>query len=163
MNLDPLQGGGIAELIYRFRHSPPAPADSRPKPRLWWLDDLSAPPPRGHDVGTLLDHSRSADAAVDAALHAATAASGEGGGDVIARALAVIRESRKLYEAGVLRENPHVKLVNARQRGYLVFDVTPAGVDARLRVVDEKKRDSGVATAAQVRVQAGRPGVEVAG
>jgi len=66
-------------------------------------------------------------------------------------------------EAGVLRENPHVKLVNARQRGYVVFDVTPQGVDARLRVVDEKKRDSGVATAAQVRLQAGRPGVEVAG
>jgi alkaline phosphatase D len=66
-------------------------------------------------------------------------------------------------EAGVLRENPHVKLVNARQRGYLVFDVTPSGVDARLRVVDEKKRDSGVHTAATVHVSAGRPGVEVAG
>ncbi len=64
-------------------------------------------------------------------------------------------------EDGVRKENAHVKYVNGRQRGYVVFDVTAKGLEARVRVVDEKRKDSGVTTATTVRVEAGRPGVTV--
>lgn len=100
----------IASLISRFRHDPPTASSERPQPPshlLWWKDTPT------YSKNALLDQSRTADAAVDAAMIAFTSTGGkpgptdtEDGGDVISRALAVIKESRAMYEAGVLRGLP---------------------------------------------------------
>ena len=57
--------------------------------------------------------------------------------------------------------NPHVKFGNTTKRGYLAFEATRKGCDARLRVLDdEKSRASGIRTLASFRVEDGKPGVE---
>ncbi|MDF3297484.1 alkaline phosphatase D family protein [Streptomyces tropicalis] len=58
-------------------------------------------------------------------------------------------------------DNPHWKLVDAH-RGYHLLDIGRDGIDARVRVVDTVLRPSAAAgTAATLRVEAGRPGVEL--
>ena len=109
------QGNTIAALVQRFREAPALPSSERaPPPSLLWWRGGSARP------NNLVAKAASTDAAVDAALHAYTSttpsgsaaeeAQGEDGssgpGDVISRALAVIRESRAMYESGVLRGLP---------------------------------------------------------
>ena len=56
-------------------------------------------------------------------------------------------------------ENPHVKLANGEQRGYVRLEITPARCEVRLRVLDnEKRRDSALGTLATFVVEDGRPG-----
>ncbi|MFG3270660.1 alkaline phosphatase D family protein [Streptomyces luteogriseus] len=58
-------------------------------------------------------------------------------------------------------DNPHWKLLDAH-RGYHLFDVRRDGIDAQVRVVDTVRRpDATASTLASLRVEAGRPGVEV--
>jgi alkaline phosphatase D len=60
-----------------------------------------------------------------------------------------------------LPQNPHVKFGNSAKRGYMAFEATTTGCDARLRVLEnEKSRDSGVRTLASFRVEDGKPGVD---
>ena len=60
--------------------------------------------------------------------------------------------------------NPHILLANSERRGYVVFDVEPAQVRARLRVVDDvRDRGTGVETLATFTVAAGRPGAQLQG
>ncbi|WP_059012144.1 alkaline phosphatase D family protein [Streptomyces specialis] len=60
-----------------------------------------------------------------------------------------------------LPDNPHWKLLDPR-RGYHLFDIDRDGVDARLRVVDTVLRPAATArTGARLRVENGRPGVEL--
>jgi alkaline phosphatase D len=55
--------------------------------------------------------------------------------------------------------NPHIHLADSERRGYVVFDVEPARVRARLRVVEDvRDRDTGVETLATFTVRAGQPG-----
>ncbi|MDT0308337.1 alkaline phosphatase D family protein [Streptomyces sp. DSM 44917] len=58
-------------------------------------------------------------------------------------------------------DNPHWKLVDAH-RGYHLFDITPEGVDARVRVVETVRTPGAAArTQARLRVEDGRPGVHL--
>ncbi|GAA2395106.1 alkaline phosphatase D family protein [Streptomyces coeruleofuscus] len=58
-------------------------------------------------------------------------------------------------------DNPHWKLLDAH-RGYHLFDVRRDGIDAQVRVVDTVRQPSATpSTLAKLRVEAGRPGVEV--
>jgi alkaline phosphatase D len=58
-------------------------------------------------------------------------------------------------------DNPHWKLLDAH-RGYHLFDVRRDGIDAQVRVVDTVRQPSATpSTLARLRVEAGRPGVEV--
>jgi len=59
--------------------------------------------------------------------------------------------------------NPDLLHADTTKRGYTVLDVTPSGIDVRLRTIDnEKLRDSGVSTDKQYRVTAGKPLIESA-
>ena len=59
-----------------------------------------------------------------------------------------------------LPQNPHVKFGNTTKRGYIAFEASAKGCDARLRVLDnEKERGSGIRTLASFRVEDGTPGV----
>ena len=58
-------------------------------------------------------------------------------------------------------DNPHWKLLDAH-RGYHLFDVRRDGIDAQVRVVDTVRRPTATpSTLARLRVEAGRPGVDV--
>ncbi|MFF7789225.1 alkaline phosphatase D family protein [Streptomyces sp. NPDC007991] len=58
-------------------------------------------------------------------------------------------------------DNPHWKLLDAH-RGYHLFDISRGGIDAQVRVVDTVRQPSATpSTLARLRVEAGRPGVEV--
>ncbi|MDK1345235.1 alkaline phosphatase D family protein [Streptomyces sp. 378] len=58
-------------------------------------------------------------------------------------------------------DNPHWKLLDAH-RGYHLFDVRRDRIDAQVRVVDTVRRPTATpSTLARLRVEAGRPGVEV--
>jgi alkaline phosphatase D len=57
--------------------------------------------------------------------------------------------------------NPHIHLADSQKRGYVVFDVEPEQVRARLRVVaDVRDRATGVETLATFTVAAGQPGAQ---
>ncbi|MFD5315552.1 alkaline phosphatase D family protein [Streptomyces sp. NPDC127098] len=59
-------------------------------------------------------------------------------------------------------DNPHWKLLDAH-RGYHLFDIDRDGVDARVRIVDTVRQPTATAsTLAGLRVENGRPGVELA-
>ncbi|MGV9452902.1 alkaline phosphatase D family protein [Streptomyces sp. NPDC003635] len=59
-------------------------------------------------------------------------------------------------------DNPHWKLLDAH-RGYHLFDIRRDGIDAQVRVVDTVRRPTATpSTLAKLRVEAGRPGVELA-
>lgn len=66
-----------------------------------------------------------------------------------------------LDPAALSANHPHVRYANTKQRGYLVVELTPSGMHAQLRAVDEKRRDSEVTTPAAFTVVAGRPGLQV--
>ena len=58
-------------------------------------------------------------------------------------------------------DNPHWKLIDAH-RGYHLFDIDRNGIDAQVRVVDTVVRPTATAsTLAGLRVENGRPGVEL--
>lgn len=58
-----------------------------------------------------------------------------------------------------LADNPHWKAIDAR-RGYLLFDITPNGIDAQLRTISTVlTRNGTTATVATFRVEEGVPGV----
>ncbi len=58
-------------------------------------------------------------------------------------------------------DNPHWKLLDAH-RGYHLFDIRRDGIDAQVRIVDTVRRPTATpSTRARLRVEAGRPGVEV--
>ncbi|MEU6252377.1 alkaline phosphatase D family protein [Streptomyces sp. NPDC047043] len=58
-------------------------------------------------------------------------------------------------------DNPHWKLIDAH-RGYHLFDIDRNGIDAQVRVVDTVVRPTATAsTLASLRVENGRPGVEL--
>lgn len=58
---------------------------------------------------------------------------------------------------GLLAENPHIKLYDPSRRGYTLLDVTPARLEAALRVIDDpRQRNTGAATLARYAVVAGR-------
>jgi alkaline phosphatase D len=60
-------------------------------------------------------------------------------------------------------DNPHWKLVDTH-RGYHLFDITRAGVAAEVRAMDTVRTPGGTArTLARLHVEAGRPGVTLAG
>ncbi|WP_437060089.1 alkaline phosphatase D family protein [Streptomyces sp. enrichment culture] len=60
-----------------------------------------------------------------------------------------------------LPDNPHWKLLDAH-RGYHLFDIRRDGIDAQVRVVDTVRQPKATpSTLARLRVEAGRPGVEV--
>ncbi|WP_424858302.1 alkaline phosphatase D family protein [Streptomyces sp. SAI-170] len=62
-----------------------------------------------------------------------------------------------------LADNPHWKIIDAR-RGYLLLDITPGGIDARLRTISTVlTRDGETTTAATFRVDDGVPGVRQVG
>ncbi|WP_458243736.1 alkaline phosphatase D family protein [Streptomyces sp. MAI_2237] len=62
----------------------------------------------------------------------------------------------------LLPDNPHWKLIDAH-RGYHLFDIDRHGIDAQVRVVDTVVRPTAAAsTLARLRVENGRPGVELA-
>lgn len=66
------------------------------------------------------------------------------------------------YAAGVMRDNPFVKLHNA-QRGYVVCDFTPKLCTARYRVLDAvSSRGAPRRTLAEFAVEDGRPGARPA-
>lgn len=58
-------------------------------------------------------------------------------------------------------DNPHWKLLDAH-RGYHLFDIRRDGIDAQVRIVDTVRAQTATpSTLARLRVDAGRPGVEV--
>ncbi|WP_282699479.1 alkaline phosphatase D family protein [Streptomyces sp. CC219B] len=58
-------------------------------------------------------------------------------------------------------DNPHWKLLDAH-RGYHLFDIRDDGIDATVRVVDTVRQPVATpSTLARLRVEAGRPGVEL--
>ncbi|MEV5429159.1 alkaline phosphatase D family protein [Streptomyces sp. NPDC052701] len=58
-------------------------------------------------------------------------------------------------------DNPHWKLIDAH-RGYHLLDVRHDGIDAQVRIVDTVRQPQATAgTLARLRVEAGRPGVEL--
>ncbi|WP_328871351.1 alkaline phosphatase D family protein [Streptomyces sp. NBC_00287] len=58
-------------------------------------------------------------------------------------------------------DNPHWKLLDAH-RGYHLFDIRRDGIDAQVRVVDTVRQPTSTpSTLAKLRLEAGRPGVEV--
>ncbi|MFF4903706.1 alkaline phosphatase D family protein [Streptomyces sp. NPDC001260] len=62
----------------------------------------------------------------------------------------------------LMPDNPHWKLIDAH-RGYHLFDIDRHGIDAQVRVVDTVVRPTASAsTLARLRVENGRPGVELA-
>ncbi|WP_133912423.1 alkaline phosphatase D family protein [Streptomyces sp. NBC_00582] len=62
-----------------------------------------------------------------------------------------------------LADNPHWKMIDAR-RGYLLFDITADGIDARLRSISTVVTKNGTTTtAATFRVEDGVPGVHQVG
>ncbi len=61
--------------------------------------------------------------------------------------------------AQAMREHPDVRYANGWQRGYTVVELTPEAAVARVRVVDEKRVDSGIETVSTWRVEAGRLGL----
>ncbi|KAK1177470.1 alkaline phosphatase D family protein [Streptomyces sp. NBS 14/10] len=59
-------------------------------------------------------------------------------------------------------DNPHWKLLDAH-RGYHLFDIDRGGIDAQVRIVDTVVQPQSAArTLARLRVENGRPGVELA-
>ncbi|GAA3823520.1 alkaline phosphatase D family protein [Streptomyces coacervatus] len=59
-------------------------------------------------------------------------------------------------------DNPHWKLIDAH-RGYHLFDIDRHGIDAQVRVVDTVRQPTATpSTYARLRVENGRPGVELA-
>lgn len=61
----------------------------------------------------------------------------------------------------VMRDNPHILFGDARQRGYVVVDVTAERSTTRLRVVDDVTDPAtAVATQATFAIDAGRPGAQ---
>lgn len=61
----------------------------------------------------------------------------------------------------LMPDNPHWKLIDAH-RGYHLFDIRRDGIDAQVRVVDTVlKQQSAPSTLARLRVESGRPGVQV--
>jgi len=61
----------------------------------------------------------------------------------------------------LLAANPHCVFADAKEHGYGIVDVTPAGLDVRLRAVqDVLQRDTGISTLAAFRVDAGRAALE---
>ncbi|MFJ3665123.1 alkaline phosphatase D family protein [Streptomyces sp. NPDC090106] len=59
-------------------------------------------------------------------------------------------------------DNPHWRFIDAH-RGYHLFDIDRHGIDAQVRVVDTVRAPAATAsTQAALRVEAGRPGVELA-
>ena len=62
-----------------------------------------------------------------------------------------------------LPRNPHIHYARSDERGYMLFELQPGQLQARLRTVaDIWKADSAVGTAAQFVVEAGRPGAQKA-
>ncbi|MFE0255986.1 alkaline phosphatase D family protein [Streptomyces sp. NPDC059010] len=58
-------------------------------------------------------------------------------------------------------DNPHWKLIDAHC-GYHLFDISRDGIDAQVRIVDTVRQPTAThSTLARLRVEAGRPGVEV--
>jgi alkaline phosphatase D len=58
--------------------------------------------------------------------------------------------------AAVLPENPHVKFFDARPRGYVCCDLTPARLDVRFRAIDDVRNPAAaVSTLAAFAVEAG--------
>jgi alkaline phosphatase D len=58
-------------------------------------------------------------------------------------------------------DNPHWKLIDAH-RGYHLFDIGRDGIDAQVRVVDTVVQPRATpSTLARLRVESGRPGVEL--
>lgn len=55
--------------------------------------------------------------------------------------------------------NPHMHLLDAAKRGYIVFELGADRLDATVRTVDEKRRDAAVATQAKFAVQDGVAGI----
>ena len=69
--------------------------------------------------------------------------------------------SPKLF-ADIRAANPHIRYGNNAHRGYMVLDIAPERVEARLRAVATVKRaDAGITTAQTFTVEAGRPGIVV--
>ncbi|MEU1177588.1 alkaline phosphatase D family protein [Streptomyces sp. NPDC005820] len=91
-----------------------------------------------------------ADSAVVGAEFVGTSISSSGDEDLVAFAA---------EWAPKLADNPHWKMIDAR-RGYLLFDITADGIDARLRTVSTVLTKNGTTTtAATFRVEDGVPGV----
>jgi len=58
-----------------------------------------------------------------------------------------------------LPDNPHMKLVDSRQRGYVRVEVTPKAMRADLRAMESvDKRDAACSTLASFVVEDGKPG-----
>jgi alkaline phosphatase D len=59
------------------------------------------------------------------------------------------------------RFNPHVRYARSDERGYVSFALGADRLEAKLRVVnDALDANSGIRTAAQFAVEAGKPGVQ---
>lgn len=58
-----------------------------------------------------------------------------------------------------LPDNPHMKLVDSRQRGYVRVEVTPKAMRADLRAMESvDRRDAACSTLASFVVEDGKPG-----
>ena len=61
----------------------------------------------------------------------------------------------------ILRDNPHMHFGDSRHRGFIVVDVNPDSCIVQLRTIqDPTDRHTSVSTAANFRVDAGRPGAQ---
>lgn len=60
----------------------------------------------------------------------------------------------------MLPENPHVRFFDSRHRGYMVIDLASGLLDARFRVIsDRRDRSASVSTLKRFVVESGKPGV----
>jgi alkaline phosphatase D len=61
----------------------------------------------------------------------------------------------------IRRANPDIRFADARQRGYVVLDLSRRGLEARMRCVDSvKKADMSISTLASFTVAEGTPGAQ---
>jgi alkaline phosphatase D len=148
------------------------PADSEPGPRTRVATDLwdGYPSARARLIKSLTTHRVSNPLVVGGDLHATVVGDlhrvpTDSSTPVIASGFVCTSITsqgapRGAYDAR-LRENPHLKFANSHQRGYTTFELTAARCSATVRLLENEKRsDSGIATAATFDLATGRAGIQ---
>jgi alkaline phosphatase D len=132
--------------------------------RLYWTDAWDGyPAARDRLLGAVADAGARSSLMISGDAHTNYVADLRRGSEIVATEFcgtSITSQGRPQAQTDRIRaSNPHIHLANSAQRGYVVFDVKPAQVRARLRVVpDGRDRATGVETLATFTVAAGRPG-----
>jgi alkaline phosphatase D len=134
--------------------------------RVYWTDAWDGyPAARDRLLGAVQDAGARSTLMISGDAHTNYVADLRRGEEIVATEFcgtSITSQGRPQAQTDEIRaSNPHIHLANSERRGYVVFDVAPAQVRARLRVVgDVRDRETGVDTLATFTVAAGRPGAQ---